>query len=289
MRPEIRQVAKQLALGFLGLLTTVVVVILLAKVSHGRLPQVGEVAVGALAIAAAYFGASRYIERRRPPELNPNGRAREFASGLAIGIGLFSAVMGVLWILRVYRPVSWGTLSGLGTGALVALGEAVIEEIIFRAYLFRLLSLAMGTWVAVLATSALFGAAHAFNPGATFFSSIAIAVEAGVILAGAYAMTGRLWMPVGLHMGWNFAEGTIFGMSVSGGALAPSLSRGTLGGAPILTGASFGPEASIVAVLLCFAVGVVLLWRTVRLGRIQPPMWKLAPPPIMVAGITSRG
>jgi len=185
-------------------------------------------------------------------------------------------VMAVLWVIGVYHFSGWGTFAGLGSGALFALSAAVLEEVVFRGYLFRLLSAAAGTWIAVLLTSALFGAAHAANPGATLFSSFAIAVEAGVILAGAYAMTGRLWMPIGLHLGWNFAESTMWGMSVSGGVITPSLTRGNLSGAPILTGGEFGPEASIVAIMLCFAVGAILLWRTVRLGRVQPPIWKAA-------------
>ena len=139
----------------------------------------------------------------------------------------------------------------------------------------------------MLVTSALFGAVHAANPGANLFSSLAIALEAGVILAGAYAVTGRLWMPIGLHAGWNFAEGALFGMSVSGGPESAALSHGILRGPTILTGGAFGPEASIVAVLLCLAVGVILLWHTVRLAQVEHPMWKRGPATAttMVTGI----
>ena len=167
-----------------------------------------------------------------------------------------------------------GHVRGLGTGALAALGAA--EEVIFRAYFFRLLSMATGTWIAVLV-----------SPGANLFSSLAIALEAGVILAGAYAVTGRLWMPIGLHAGWNFAEGALFGMSVSGGPESAALSHGILRGPTILTGGAFGPEASIVAVLLCLAVGVILLWHTVRLAQVEHPMWKRGPATAttMVTGI----
>ncbi len=127
------------------------------------------------------------IWTRFPPSVRPN-------SGTVLSL-----------LLSVYHPRGWGTFAGLGTGALAALGAA--EEVIFRAYFFRLLSMATGTWIAVLVSSALFGAVHAANPGANLFSSLAIALEAGVILAGAYAVTGRLWVPIGLHAGWNFAEG----------------------------------------------------------------------------------
>ena len=192
------------------------------------------------------------IWTRFPPSVRPN-------SGTVLSL-----------LLSVYHPRGWGTFAGLGTGALAALGAA--EEVIFRAYFFRLLSMATGTWIAVLVSSALFGAVHAANPGANLFSSLAIALEAGVILAGAYAVTGRLWVPIGLHAGWNFAEGALFGMSVSGGPASAVLSHGTLRGPTILTGRAFGPEASI-AVLLCLAVGVILLWHTVRLGASHVEAW----------------
>ena len=102
-------------------------------------------------------------------------------------------------------------------------------------------------------------------------SSIAIALEAGVLLGAAFALTQRLWLPIGLHLGWNFAEGSIFGMSVSGGKATGSLFAGTLHGRNLFTGGAFGPEASIVAVVICLAAAVVLLWRTVRHGKSLKP------------------
>jgi len=274
MQAHSRLTGGGVARAFLAFAIAVAIMIGLAFATHGRVSnQIAEI-IAAATIAAYYLAAFRWIEGQRAPELEQGSGAVEFGTGLVIGLVLFSAVMAALWAIGVYHFSGWGTLAGLGSGALFALSAAVLEEIIFRGYLFRLLSAALGTWIAVLLTSAFFGAAHAANPGATRFSSFAIAVEAGVILAGAYAVTGRLWMPIGLHLGWNFAESTIWGMSVSGGAITPSLARGSLSGAPLLTGGAFGPEASIVAVVFCFVVGVILLWRTVQLGRVQAPMWK---------------
>lgn len=212
-----RRSGKQLGRGVLNFLSTLAIVLVLVKTMRGSVPILARQIVGASVVAATYILFSRGIEHWRPPELNTRGGIVEFAVGLAIGVGLFSTVMAILWPLGIYHPTNWGTFAGLGTGTLFALCAAVLEEIIFRAYLFRLLSQATGTWIALLATSALFGAAHAANHGATLFSSIAIALEAGVLLAAAYAVTGRLWMPIALHFGWNFAEGPLFGMSVSGG------------------------------------------------------------------------
>ncbi|MCU1243238.1 MAG: Abortive infection protein [Candidatus Acidoferrum typicum] len=130
-----------------------------------------------------------------------------------------------------------------------------------------------GTWIAVIISSAFFGAAHAFNPGATVTSSLAITLEAGVLLAAAYVLTGRLWFPMGLHAGWNFSEGSLYGLSVSGFTAKNALTQGSLTGPVILTGGSFGPEASVVAVLSCLGVAILLLRVAAKRGRIQPPLW----------------
>jgi uncharacterized protein len=142
-----------------------------------------------------------------------------------------------------------------------------------RGFVFRIVEIAGGTWIGVVVSSVLFGAGHAFNPGATVISSIAIALEAGVLLAAAYVVTGRLWLPIGLHAGWNFTEGSLFGMSVSGYSTTPGWLAGTLKGPVILTGGAFGPEASIFAVAVCLAVALLLLWRTVQLHRVKAAMW----------------
>jgi hypothetical protein len=104
-------------------------------------------------------------------------------------------------------------------------------------------------------------------------SSLAIALEAGVLLDTAYAATTRLWLPIGLHVGWNFTEGSLFGMSVSGGAMSGGLLQGSLSGPRILTGGQFGPEASIVAVLVCLAAALYFIHRIVKLDHAQPPVW----------------
>lgn len=126
---------------------------------------------------------------------------------------------------------------------------------------------------ALLFTSALFGVGHLANKGATLSSGLAIMLEAGFLLGAAYSLTGRLWLPIGLHIGWNFTEGSVYGMQISGNANPTGLLRGSLTGSRLLTGGAFGPEGSIVAVLVCLALSVYLLYRTAQLGRIEPPAW----------------
>ena len=189
---------------------------------------------------------------------------------------LFAIVMCVLLLAGVYRPSGWG-MPLLVRGLALSFLAAIFEEVVFRGFLFRLTAQLAGTWGALLFTSLLFGAAHAFNPNATVLSSLAIALEAGILLGGAFAATGRLWMPIGLHAGWNFAEGSLFSMSVSGDAAEPAgLIHGRLSGPTILTGGSFGPEASVIAVIVCLAASSLFLRRMIRTDAIEKPLWKHA-------------
>ena len=149
----------------------------------------------------------------------------------------------------------------------------VLEEIVFRGLLFRLCSKILGTWGALLFSAALFGAAHSFNHGATISSSFAIAIEAGILLGAVYAATQRLWVPIGLHIGWNFTEASVFGMSVSGNSVHSGLIQGSLSGPRILTGGQFGPEASIVAVIVALVAASYFIRRIAKLHGAEPPSW----------------
>jgi membrane protease YdiL (CAAX protease family) len=158
-------------------------------------------------------------------------------------------------------------------GALTVLGLmaaiAVTEELLFRGVVFRLVEELTGTWGALLISTLLFGALHLVNPDATVWGALAIAVEAGLMLGAAYAATRTLWLPIGLHFGWNFAESGIFGTTVSGSDGTPEgLFHGELSGPSVLTGGSFGPEASIVAVLVCAIPTIVFLRVAKRRGRL---------------------
>jgi membrane protease YdiL (CAAX protease family) len=268
-----KRTGKQVGLAALNLLFVLLILFGAQSLLRGHVPQTAGLAILSPLVFGAYLVGYRFIEGHRPPELTGLISLKEFFGGLALGVTLFSAVIIVLWLLRVYHLQARGTTAGLGAGALAALLAATVEETLIRGFLFRIVQMLGGTWIALIISSAFFGAAHAFNPGATVTSSLAIALEAGVLLAAAYVLTGRLWFPMGLHAGWNFSEGSLYGLSVSGFTAKNALTHGTLTGPAILTGGAFGPEASIVAVILCFGVAILLLWRAAKLGRILPPLW----------------
>jgi len=273
MDTSAKRAGKQVGLAALNLLFVLLILFGVQFLIRDRINNTAGLAILSLLVFASYLVGYRFIERRRPPELAGLLSLKEFFGGLAVGVALFSAVIALLWVFRVYHLQGPGTTGGLGAGALAALLAATVEETLIRGFLFRIVQMLGGTWIAILISSAFFGAAHAFNPGATVTSSIAIALEAGVLLAAAYVLTGRLWFPIGLHAGWNFSEGSLYGLSVSGFTAKNALTQGTLKGPSILTGGAFGPEASIVAVVLRFSAAILLLRRAAMTGRIQPPLW----------------
>jgi hypothetical protein len=225
---------------------------------------IGAALVFAAALVGLYAALVHWMERRAARELAP--RVIQAVAGIVLGVALFSSVFGLLHLIGVAR---WQGLAGHFDVTMLAVSilAGVGEELVFRGALFRLVEEGFGTTSALVTSAIVFGLLHALNPGATVISTTAIALEAGILLAAAYALTRNLWFPIGLHFGWNFTEGGIFGVSVSGGPTGKGIFSVSLAGHRLLTGGSFGPEASVIAIAVCLAAGVVLLVLTVRRGH----------------------
>lgn len=206
-------------------------------------------------------------------DLQVAGSLAGLGRGILAGLAIFSCVVGIAFAFGIYRIVGVGRGSAMLVPLVsVALLPAFTEELLFRGILFRWIEEFAGSWVALAVTSVLFGLAHIFNPGATWFSSFAIAVEAGLLLGGAYMLTRSLWMPVGLHAAWNFAEGPIFGVPVSGGPSA-GLIHASISGPQLVTGGSFGLEASVIAVAVATTAGIAFVVVAARRGELITSSW----------------
>jgi membrane protease YdiL (CAAX protease family) len=206
-------------------------------------------------------------------DLTSNGALPDLAIGIGTGFLLMALSVGVAAIAHVYSLAGNGDTSELVRQLITAaIMPAFLEEMLFRGILFRWVEELAGSWAALLITSALFGLAHILNPHATWFSSFAIAVEAGLLLGGAYMLSRSLWLPIGLHAAWNFTQGEIFGVPVSGGAVH-GLVKSRLAGPPLLSGGGFGLEASVIALLIATAAGAVFVWLAVRRGEVIRPLW----------------
>jgi membrane protease YdiL (CAAX protease family) len=218
-------------------------------------------------LAIARLGA------RRRDDLPARGALPNLGVGLVIGFLLMAASVGVAALADVYNLIGEGDSSQLVHELVTAaIMPAFMEEILFRGILFRWIEEFAGSWAALVITSALFGVIHIFNPGATWFSSFALALEAGLMLGGAYMLTRSLWLPMGIHAAWNFTQGEVFGVPVSGVSVH-GLLKSRLSGPPLLSGAGFGLEATLFALLIATGAGVWLVWLAVRRGQLVQPSW----------------
>jgi uncharacterized protein len=152
---------------------------------------------------------------------------------------------------------------------LILIAGVVQEELIFRGLIFRKLERSFGSWIAVASSAILFGLIHLASPNATLVSAIAIMVTAGVLLAAIYILTRSLWWTMGVHLGWNFFEGPVFGTQLSGHAL-PGFFSSTLTGPVPWAGGSFGPEAGLASILIVGSLSIFLCFRVARQHLILP-------------------
>jgi membrane protease YdiL (CAAX protease family) len=227
--------------------------------------------IASLAALGAASGLLRWVDRRPFRSLGLwfySGWRRELGTGLLLGFFLISVIVG---LAAAFGQLRWerAELDG-GTVArgfyllLVIAFAAAAEELAFRGYGFQRLLDSWGAFYAVFFLAVFFAALHSSNPAATPLSTVNTGL-AGVLLALAYLRTRGLWFPIGLHFSWNFSQGFIYGVPISGIPLPPSLLVAQNGEAAWLSGGNYGPEGSVLAtgvtVAACF-----WLARTRRVG-----------------------
>jgi membrane protease YdiL (CAAX protease family) len=228
-------------------------------------------ALEGLVSIAGYILFVRLIEKREATEFS-SFRISLLPLGTFVGLVWFAMLILMLYLAGHYQISGVGFPNRALSAVIFALGTAIWEEVTFRGLLFRVTEQTFGTWIGVLASAVVFGAVHGLNPNASLAASIAIILESGVLLAAAYFATRTLWLPIGLHFGWNFAEDFIFGVRMSGHAARPAIVEGTLTGSPLWTGGDYGLESSIWAIGMAAIMSAILIVIAVRRGEIVPFM-----------------
>jgi membrane protease YdiL (CAAX protease family) len=229
-----------------------------------------------LTCSFAWFGYVFYcqtVEGRRVSELSLEKSGRQLLAGFLMGFGFISLVMLFMGLSGGYRITGTRDLDALLPFLVMAIQSGIVEEIFSRGILFRITEEGLGTWWAVLLSAFVFGFLHSWNPNATVFSSISIALTAGVILALLYVLTRKLWVPIGLHIGWNLTLGGIYGAPVSGG-VPGGLLKSAFKGPDWLTGGAFGPEASVITLAVFLVTGAFLARRIILEKRGVDPLWR---------------
>ena len=227
------------------------------------------VAIGVFAFMGRMVEGRAVVDVGLPRE----GALPRTATGFLVGGAAIGSIVGILALRGWYDvhsvAAAWQPLLyGLTLFFLVA----VAEELLFRGVLFRVLEEGVGSWTALTLIAVLFGLVHLVNSNATWLGAVGTGL-AGVMLGAAYLATRDVWLAIGIHWSLNFAQGTIFGMPVSGRDAGESLLQATVRGPELWSGGAFGIEAGLVTFLVLAVGSAALLWLAVRRHHIVVPRW----------------
>jgi membrane protease YdiL (CAAX protease family) len=240
------------------------VIIILPDINIDQLIK-ADLSLSGLAIILSVYLARKRLDKRTFSSLGLKWDRQAFKD-ILVGFLIAGLLMSLIFLVQI--QAGWLSYQGFAiniptlfleliTWLLVFVAVGFYEEILTRGYHLQNLEEGTTTTLAVLVSSTFFGILHLNNPNAGWSAFIGVSL-AGFFLAFAYLRTRHLWLPIGLHIGWNFFEGPIFGFPLSG-MTTPSLITHQVDGPVLLTGGAFGPEAGAV-VVPALLIGALLVF-----------------------------
>ena len=229
------------------------------------------------AVTLSVFLARRFLDKESIESLGLKLNVQALID-IFTGIGITLIQMGFIYVLML--NLGWLTFEGFawefdpaGTviqGVLTFLALFILvgwhEELLSRGYHLQTIASGINLFWGVVISSVIFGALHLANPGASWRAVAGITL-AGLLFAFAYIRTVQLWLPIGLHIGWNFFEGVVFGFPVSGLDIY-ALMRIEVTGPELWTGGLFGPEAGLIVLpSLIIGAGLIYVFTRNRVHR----------------------
>jgi membrane protease YdiL (CAAX protease family) len=206
---------------------------------------------------------------------------KEFFIGLIFGILYLTSITLILWITG-WADFSFGNMNSQVLLSmltyLVFYGVAgILEEVVNRGYLFQVFIEGTRVWIAILIFSLVFSLGHILNEELSWIGGLNLFLQ-GILFSLAYLKTRSLWVPIGIHVAWNWAQGPLWGMNVSGTTIDNSFLVSVPKGPVLLSGGDFGAEGSLVALLV--SIGLVLyIWkaRWIKPTQEKATLWQKYP------------
>ena len=184
-----------------------------------------------------------------------------FWQGAGIGFAAVTTLLASMRAVGVFHlsgPVlhdaaAW-KWAGLYAAAFIVVG--LQEEFKFRGYALFTLSTGMSFWPSAVLLSSLFGIGHISNHGETWIGALNAAMG-GLLFAALLRRSGSLWLPIGMHAGWDWAQSYFYGVADSGINVPGHLFESSFSGSVWLTGGSVGPEGSFLCTLVLIVIWLV--------------------------------
>jgi membrane protease YdiL (CAAX protease family) len=273
LRAGWRLVIQLLLLGFMLVLELFVFALINAFV-HWHFPDTSLLIISTLMELLAFTGsvalARRWLDKRSFASLGlrvDKDPISDLCSGFILAAlmlgGVFMTMqrLGWLQVTNLSGPhqvaMDWHALIQMGLYLLIFVVVGFQEELLCRGYHLQTIASGWNVFFAVIGSSVIFAGLHSLNPGFNWMGFLGIFC-AGLLLAFAAVRTGRLWLSIGIHIGWNFFEAVVFGFPTSG-VVTFSLTHIHVTGPVLWTGGVFGPEAGLI-ILPALAIGAALVW-----------------------------
>ncbi|OXG09200.1 hypothetical protein BC749_101680 [Flavobacterium araucananum] len=221
----------------------------------------------------SYILFFKKYDKRAVTEFAAKGLAKNLFIGTMIGFILQSLTILVIYLNGSYSVLHINPISFILIPFAIMFTVAIIEEVLVRGIIFRILEEKLGTYISLTISSVLFSVFHLLNPNGTLISAICI-TAAGFLMGAAFIYSRNLWMPIALHFAWNFTQSGIYGAITSGNEKTNSLVEAKIQGPEFITGGAFGPEGSIQAIVFCILGTVFLLALSHKNNQIIKPYWK---------------
>lgn len=235
--------------------------------------------VTSLGITFSILIARRYLDRQSFTSLGLQANWQAVYD-LSFGFVLTGLMIGLIYLVEwvfgwlEVESYAWqveplGTLTGSILTMLLLFGlVSWQEELVSRGYWLQNLSEGLNRSLGVLLSSAVFALVHVLNPNVSWIAFLGLFLS-GLFLAYGYLRTKQLWLPIGLHLGWNFFEGTVFGFPVSG-QYSYQLIRQSTSGPELITGGAFGPEGGLILLPILLLGTAGIYWYTLNRDTDRP-------------------
>lgn len=264
-------------LGFLGLWALLLAAVVMTAVGVGGQDWFNDVEWrlfveigGAIATCAALVFMAFVVDKRGAGTLGFNpARLLDLLIGTVLGALIFAAPLAVLLAMgaaRIEPDVASFSAQALALSLVLCFFNVITQEALVRSYIFQELWTKHGAAIAIGVTTLIFVALHAaaITQGTQGLIAAANILVASVMLGLAYVRTNALWLPIGIHLGWNALQGPVLGINVTGQDIGLGYWRVlAFPGDPLLTGGAMGVEGGLVGLIgpLLGLAAVALLWK----------------------------
>ena len=226
-----------------------------------------------LSVYFAYMFFVRTFEKRKAEEISINiSTIKELFNGGLIGLVMISIVLTLMGLTGNFTINSVDYSATLFKSFLYHSFFAFLQDIVYFAIIFRIIEKSLGSWIAIIIASLIFGFKHLLFPGYTLWSVIAQTIEAGILFSALFILSRRIWLIFGFHFVWNYIQyGLIQGFDTEG--LTPFFNT-DFSGSNLVTGKPVGLEASLVTFIIGTFLGIYYLRKAKKNRNFVLPYWE---------------